>query len=366
MSGRACQPMVLQRAWSPPRRSPESTHHPQHLVAVGLPFFDAQTGNAVQIGQRAGLAGGNRAQGGVVKDHERGQVVFLGHPGAPGLERVQGVARGQGERLAIVRHGGAGVARAAGAPGACGLLGQQLEPHGALALQDLARRVLQVQGVVVRCVHLHRLAGDQLAQQRTPLRLGQISADAEGGEFVVPVLRHLLGDLAAQDVHDVAGAEGRAAGLLHAVDARKQLARGLGGVKELRRMQAVVAVAAGFAFFSKVREQPDTPAVAGFRQGQQRVELAAHHLLEFFGRRALVDHAALVHHVLQAIGHPRVGGLRRVYLVATLAKLAPSDLDYLIVPTYITDPNFAGSQFKPFGFIGEACALGAMLIGDTP
>ena len=106
----------------------------------------------------------------------------------------------------------------------------------------------------------------------------------------------------------MAGAEADAALLLHPVDGGQQLARGSvpsqisGGVRQLSQLPQ------GLDCFAEVAEQPHAPAVGGFGQRQQRVELAAHHLLEVFAGRALVDHAALVHHVLQAVGHPGVGG----------------------------------------------------------
>lgn len=56
-------------------------------------------------------------------------------------------------------------------------------------------------------------------------------------------------------------------------------------------------------------QQPHASAISRLRQPQQRIQLAAQALLEFFTRRALVNHAALVHHILQTIAHPGVGGL---------------------------------------------------------
>ena len=96
---------------------------------------------------------------------------------------------------------------------------------------------------------------------------------------------------------------------MHAVDAREEFARGIRGIGRLRRVQAVIAIPTGRAVFAKVAQQLHTPALGGFRQGQQGVEFGAQHLLERIGRRAFVDHPALVHHVLQAVEHPGVGGL---------------------------------------------------------
>ena len=56
----------------------------------------------------------------------------------------------------------------------------------------------------------------------------------------------------------------------------------------------------------EIRQQAHPAAVAGFGQPQQCVELAAQHRLEFISRRALIDHAPLVDHVLQAVAHPGI------------------------------------------------------------
>ena len=64
--------------------------------------------------------------------------------------------------------------------------------------------------------------------------------------------------------------------------------------------------------FAEVLQQPHAAAVVRLGQRQQRVELAALQALEVPRRRlAFVDHAALVHHVGQAVGHPGVGAGRR-------------------------------------------------------
>ena len=145
------------------------------------------------------------------------------------------------------------------------------------------------------------------------------------------VLAHLLGVLSAQHVHDVARAKGQLAGLVHAVDGGQQLARGVRAIPQGRGLHAVVAVAAGglchalqrpafnvrLCVFSRcaqavllaeVSQQPHAAAVRGLGQAQQGIELAAHDLLEGVLGRAFVDHAALVDHVGQAVGHPGIGG----------------------------------------------------------
>ncbi len=82
-----------------------------------------------------------------------------------------------------------------------------------------------------------------------------------------------------------------------------------------------VVVAALAIDLVKIRQQANAPAVGGLGQAQQRIELAAHHLLESVARRALVDHAALADHVAVAIGHPGIGG----------QAVAPAPAGFLVV-----------------------------------
>ena len=60
--------------------------------------------------------------------------------------------------------------------------------------------------------------------------------------------------------------------------------------------------------FTKIAQKAQAAAVGALGHGQQRFELLTHHLLERVGGRAIVNHAALVDHVLQAISHPSIGG----------------------------------------------------------
>ena len=149
---------------------------------------------------------------------------------------------------------------------------------------------------------------DELAQHAAPARLVEVGADAERRQALVAVLGDLVGDLAAQHVDQVAGAEADAALVLEAVDAGQQLARRLGAVPGVGIRQAVVAIATRGAGLAEVSQQPHAPAIVRFGECQERIELAALDALEFLFRRALVDHAALVDHVLQAVDHPGVGG----------------------------------------------------------
>ena len=120
------------------------------------------------------------------------------------------------------------------------------------------------------------------------------------------VLRDFFSGFAAQYVHQVPRTEAHTALAVDAVNRGQQHLRRFAGVPHRGWLQAVVAIAAGCAVLPEVSQQAHTAAVAGFGQAQQRVELAAQHSLEFFGRRALVDHAPLVDHVLQAVAHPGV------------------------------------------------------------
>jgi hypothetical protein len=59
---------------------------PEHLSTIGFELFHAQAADALQITQALRCGFGNRRQGGILEDHIRGQVVFFGHLGTPGLE----------------------------------------------------------------------------------------------------------------------------------------------------------------------------------------------------------------------------------------------------------------------------------------
>jgi hypothetical protein len=249
--------------------------------------------------------------------------VRLGHLGAPGLQRREahlagiGEARRRGRRRAARR-------RLALAPAAC-----DTDSRSSTCCSPfrMAREPsVSLQRVERFRVHRQRADGDQLPQHAAQLRLAELRAEPEGGHRSWPNCATFSVLLAAQDVHHVAGAEADAALLLHPVDGGQQLARGVGAIPDVGRVQAVVAVAARLGRLAEVPEQPHAPAVGGLGQRQQRVELAAHHLLVLLGGGALVDHAALVDHVLQAVGHP---GLRRQAVAAPAAGLLVVALDVL-------------------------------------
>ena len=95
-----------------------------------------------------------------------------------------------------------------------------------------------------------------------------------------------------------------------AVDARQELARRLGGVPGLRRLQAVVAVAAGSRMrFAEIGQQCLSTTPGGFAKADQRVELAVLQPLALVAGLAFTDHPPQLHRIAQAVGQPRVGRL---------------------------------------------------------
>jgi hypothetical protein len=76
----------------------------------------------------------------------------------------------------------------------------------------------------------------------------------------------------------------------------------------LRWFKAGIAVAAGRAGFAKVIQQAHPATAGGFAQTEQGVELGKRYAAIFFAALGLIYHAALLHHVTQAVGHPGVGG----------------------------------------------------------
>src|SRR5206468_7800078 len=99
------------------------------------------------------------------------------------------------------------------------------------------------------------------------------------------------------------------------IGAREQLLRQYFAVARPRRGQAVVAIAATLAMhgLAEIAEQPLAPALCGFRETHQRIELADRDPLELVRCGGLVDHAALLHDVREAVGHP---GRRRLAVAA--------------------------------------------------
>ncbi len=122
------------------------------------------------------------------------------------------------------------------------------------------------------------------------------------------VLGDLLGALAQQDVDRLARPEGLPSLALQPQHGGQQHLGRDGGVPGLRRGQAGVAVAAGFALLPEVGQQPHPPALDGLAQRQHRVQLGREH--PAVGEVAVggLDHLPLLDDVGQPVGQPRGGG----------------------------------------------------------
>ncbi len=102
-------------------------------------------------------------------------------------------------------------------------------------------------------------------------------------------------------------AEGESARLLAAKHARHQLARGLRAVPLFRWSNAVVAIAAGAAGFTKVVEQGNAATFGRFTQSQDRIQLHRGDALVVGVRLRLIDHPTLLNDVRETVDHPRIG-----------------------------------------------------------
>jgi hypothetical protein len=92
--------------------------------------------------------------------------------------------------------------------------------------------------------------------------------------------------------------------LAGSVDARERLARGFGRIPGLRRIETGIAVSAGRAFLAEVMQQPHAPAAGALAEAEQRIELGEGHAPELLAALGLLEHAAQVHEIAQAVGHP--------------------------------------------------------------
>src|SRR6185369_2579576 len=156
--------------------------------------------------------------------------------GTPGLESLEYFRMDGGS------DGGLGRPGPGLAPGSAAHL------HALLALEDRAARLRQAQRAVGFVVGTCVAERHQLAEHAAPGRLVQVRADAEHAELGVIPLLDAVGGLAAQHIDEVHGAEA----LAGAVDARERLARGVGRIPGLRRIETGIAVPAGWAFLAKV------------------------------------------------------------------------------------------------------------------
>ena len=192
-----------------------------------------------------------------------------------------------------------------------------------LAAQQRPRRLGQPQRAVAARVGPDEVEAHELAEDRLPLALRAVGADAEGRQAVVAPAQDLLARLAAQDGDQVLGTEAFAG----AQDGRERLAGGLGGVEERGGIAAEVAVAArrrqGLA---EVAEERLAAAALRLGKAEQRVQALVVGLLALERRGALVDLGAAQADVVGAVEGEGVG---RRAVAAGAADLLVVALDRL-------------------------------------
>ena len=176
----------------------------------------------------------------------------------------------------------------------------------------------QHQRAVPAMVDQHQARRSDLPQHRLPgPRIG-VLAGAEHRQLVVAEAGGLFGRLAGQHVDDVAGAEP----LAGAVDGGHRLDGDLGAVPAGDRGEAGIAIAAAAGMgFAEMGEDGLAPAVGGFADGEQRLELGALDALDLVGCAALVDHPPALHDIRHAVAHPCFGRL----------AVAPGPAGFLVV-----------------------------------
>src|SRR3954451_8197772 len=96
----------------------------------------------------------------------------------------------------------------------------------------------------------------QLAEDRAPLVLVVLLADAEGGQPLVAEFENGLGLLAAEEIDQMLGAEA----LAGTGDGRKRLLRSDSAVDDFGTFKTDVAIAARLGVFAEIGEQRLPPA----------------------------------------------------------------------------------------------------------
>ena len=124
----------------------------------------------------------------------------------------------------------------------------------------------------------------------------------------------------------MAGPECLVALALESHDGREELLRGDQSVEGLGILEAGVAVAARLRVLPEVAEEILATALDRLAQSEHRVEVLPEAHLEGAIAGALVDHATLLHHIAQAVGHPRD---RRLAVATRTAGLLVIALDGL-------------------------------------
>ncbi len=158
--------------------------------------------------------------------------------------------------------------------------------------------------------HGDRAAGEQLPHDAAPLRLAEVGADAEGRQRLVPQPQHPRRRATEQDVDELPGAVPLPALSVEPDDRRQELLGDDRAVPGLGRIQTGVAVAAATRpreLLAEVPEQLPPAALRGLAEREHRVEVGGQ-VPSVRGRPLrLVDHAALLHDVLQTVEQQRVG-----------------------------------------------------------
>ena len=138
-----------------------------------------------------------------------------------------------------------------------------------------------------------------------PLPRRQIAANAESRKFLMAMPTNLLRFLAAQHVDQMCGPEA----LTGAHRAREKLLRLNAAVEGLRRIEAIVAVAAGIrVFLAEVRQKRRAPAARDLAPGHQRLQSRSLHPFVLLAGFGIVHHLPQPDDILQTVGHPRLGG----------------------------------------------------------
>ena len=193
----------------------------------------------------------------------------------------------------------------AGNGGAGGGAVRLAQVQRAFAAQHRARLVGQAQCAVAFRVHHQAAAGHQLTEDGTPLRGAVAGADAEHAQAVMIEAADALVAFAEQHIDQVMNAET----LAGAVHARHRLLRGLGAVPGLRRLQAVVAVAArGVGGLAEILEDGAAAAGGQFAQANHGLQFAVGIALVVLARLRLAQPLAEDDDFLHAVTHPGVGG----------------------------------------------------------
>ena len=154
-------------------------------------------------------------------------------------------------------------------------------------------------------IHPRKAQRHDLAGHGMPLARRQIAANAEGRKLLVAMSEDLLRFLAAQHVDQVRGPEA----MTGAHRAGQELLRLDAAVEGLRRTQAIVAVAAGARIvLAEVRQKRRTPTAGDLAPGHQRLQPRPLHPFVLLAGFGIIHHLPQPHHILQTVGHPRLGG----------------------------------------------------------